>query len=80
MTKIEYKKCEKLMYEAINLLELSQKEYKESDKFLKENNIEQQEIMLRKADQHYGEGVGMNQVLATIGFFHDDMEKLSELI
>ena len=80
MTRMEYKNCEKLMYEAINLLELSQKEYKDANKLLAENNIEQHETMLRKADQHYGEAVGMNQVLATIGFFHDDMSKLSELL
>lgn len=80
MTRMENKKCEKLMYEAINILELSQKEYKDANKLLEENNIEQHEIMLRKADQHYGEAVGMNQVLVVIRFVHDDMSKLSELL
>ncbi len=80
MNKTEYQKCEKLMYEAIRNAKQSQEDYAESEKYKKnENNIEW-EIKQRQGDQHFGYAQGINQVLVTIGFKHDDMKKLSELI
>lgn len=80
MTKLEYEKCKKLMYEAIRNARQSQKNYAESEKYKKnENNIEW-EIKQRQGDQHLGYAQGINQVLATIGFKHEDMTLLSELI
>lgn len=80
MTKIEYRKCEKLMKEAITKLKQSKEEYKESDKHLKNANELEWEKFQRKADQHYGEAVGINQVLSTLGFNHNRMKELSELL
>lgn len=80
MTKIEYKKCEKLMCEAILKMRMAQKEYSESEKHLKDGNELKWECAQRKADQYYGEAVGVNQVLATLGFKHDRMKVLSDLL
>lgn len=79
MTKIEYRKCEKLMEEAIRKARQSDEEYKAYNQLLNEDTIKA-EVEQRKADQHYGEAIGINQVLATIGFKHDRMKELSELL
>lgn len=80
MTKLENEKCKKLMYEAIRDARQSQEDYAESEKYKKnENNIEW-EIKQRQGDQNFGYAQGINQVLVTIGFKHDDMKILSQLI
>jgi Holliday junction resolvasome RuvABC DNA-binding subunit len=68
MTQAEYKTCEKLMEEAIQKVKAANKEYDES------------EIGIRKADQHYGEAIGMHQVLVSLGFKHDRMKELEDLL
>lgn len=80
MTKIEYGKCEKLMEEAITKGRCAQIEYTESNKFLNEGNELEWKVNQRKADQHYGEAIGINQVLATLGFKHEKMKELFELL
>ena len=79
MTKIEYKKCEKLMEEAIQKVKQSEEEFKICGQLINENEVKA-DIERRKADQHYGEAVGINQALATLGFKHDRMKELSELL
>lgn len=79
MTKTEYGKCEKLMEEAIWKAKQSDEEYKAYNQLLNEDTIKA-EIEQRKADQHYGEAIGINQALATLGFKHDRMKELSELL
>lgn len=76
----EYKKCEKLMEEAIRKAKQSDDEYKEADCHLNVGNKMAYGIELRKADQHYGYADGINQALATIGFKHDRMKELSKLL
>lgn len=80
MTKIEYGKCEKLMKDAIRKAKQAETEYKESEKHLKDANELEWETYQRKADQHCGEAVGINQALITLGFKHDRMKELSELL
>ncbi len=80
MTKIECKKCEKLMYEAMLKANVAQEEYNESEKHLKDGNELEWEVAQRKADRHYGEAVGIKQALATLGFKHERMKELSKLI
>lgn len=80
MTKIEYKKCEKLMEEAILKARRVQEEYAVSEKHLKDANELEWEIAQRQADQHYGEAVGINQVLATLDFKHDRIKELLKLL
>lgn len=79
MTKIEYKKCERLMSDAIRKAKQFDEEYKAYNQLLNEDKIKAK-IEQRKADQHYGEVIGINQVLATLGFKHDRMKELSELL
>lgn len=79
MTKIEYGKCVKLMEEAIRKAKQSEEEYKIYNQLLNEDTIKA-EIEQRKADQHYGEAVGINQALAMLGFKHDRMKELANLL
>lgn len=73
MTKLESMKCEKLMSDAIGLIIQSEKEYEQYNLYIEQEDSIKAETEQRKADQHYGEAVGMNQVLATIGFKHEHM-------
>mgnify|MGYP007133045201 CR=1 FL=1 len=79
MTKIEYRKCEKLMEKGIRKARQSAEEYKTYNQLLNEDTIKA-ETEQRKADQHYGEAIGINQALAVLGFKHDRMKELSELL
>ncbi|MEY8333224.1 hypothetical protein AALB53_08970 [Lachnospiraceae bacterium 47-T17] len=79
MTKIEYGKCEKLMEEAIRKAKQAEEEYKTYNQLLNKD-IVKAETEQRKADQHYGEAIGVNQALATLGFTHGRMKELLELL
>lgn len=79
MTKIEYGKCVKLMEEAIRKAKQSDEEYKAYNQLLNKD-IVKAETEQRKADQHYGEAIGIEQALATLGFTHDRMKELSKLL
>lgn len=80
MTKIEYNKCEKLMNDAIVKMKIAQDEYAESADYNEKEDAVKWEVSQRKADQYYGEALGINQVLVTIGFKHNRMKELSELL
>lgn len=79
MTKIEYRKCEKLMEEAIQKVKQANNEYKAYNQLINSDTIKA-EIEQRKADQHMGYAEGINQVLVTLGFKHDRMKELSVLL
>ena len=79
MNKIEYRKCEKLMEEAIQKAKQADGEYKAYNQLIKKDKIKA-EIEQRKADQHIGYAEGINQVLAVIGFKHERMKELSDLL
>ena len=79
MTKIEYGKCEKLMEKAIRKAKQAEEEYKTYNQLLNKD-IVKAKTEQRKADQHYGEAIGVNQALATLGFTHDRMKELSVLL
>lgn len=79
MTKREYGKCVKLMEEAIRKAKQSELEYEKFNDYFADGD-ELADIEQRKADQHYGEVVGIVQALATLGFKHDRMKELSELL
>lgn len=81
MTKTEYRKCEKLMERAISKGKQAFKEYDQSEYYgVNCFDGEMREIEQRKADQHYGEAVGISQALSALGFKHDRMKELSELL
>ncbi len=79
MTKNEIKKCENLMYEAIMCAKEAMQSYKDHNSLLSQNTTKAA-IELRRADQKYGYAEGVNQTLATLGFKHDDMNTLGELL
>ena len=82
MTKTENGKCERLMEEAIQKAIQADAEYQEAEKYklLENYNEVESEIERRKADQHDGEAIGINQVLVVLGFKHDRMKELSGLL
>lgn len=80
MTKIEYKKCEKLMEEAIWKANSFYEDYRAYERLKKEGKSVDAECNLRVADQEIGYAEGINQTLAVLGFKHDRMKELSELL
>lgn len=80
MTKEEKKKCEKLMEYGIRKGKESQEEFALYEEYVKQNEEEKSALEQRKADQHYGEIVGIGQVLASLGFKHEKMKQLYKLI
>ena len=80
MTKLENKKCESLMYEAIKKAENAKMEYTEAQKHLADANELKAEIEQRKADQNIGYAQGIYHALSVIRFKHEDMKKLEGII
>ncbi len=79
MTKIERKRCEKLIDEAERNLENSDMEYSKYEGLKQKNKIDA-ECALRNADQLRGYAEGIYQALAVIGYSSGSMKKLGELI
>lgn len=80
MTKSESIKCEKLMEEAIKNAEAASRSWEKHKKCKMENNMIDAEIAIREFDYHRGYAEGINQALVVIGFKHEQMKKLQELI
>lgn len=80
MTKIEYRKCVKLMEEAIWKANNSNEDYRTYERLKSDGKSVDVECKLRVADQEIGYAEGINQALATLGFKHDRMKELSELL
>lgn len=77
MTKLETMKCEKLLNEAIRNAETANEEFSKAGKCY--DTIERH-ILETKAWNHRGYAEGINQTLAVIGFKHELMVELGELI
>lgn len=77
MTKVEYERCEKLMEEAIRKAKDAQKDFIDA---WKEDDQLQRKILRERGQNHLGYAEGINQALAVIGFKHERMKKLSELL
>ena len=77
MTKVEYTKCEKLMEEAIQKAKAANEDFSNC-------NIEKDEtnkrILLERGQNRLGYAEGIYQVLVVIGFNHERMKELSELV
>lgn len=80
MTKSEIRKCEILTEEAIKKALQSEEEYREAERHLQDGNTLEWETEQRKADQHIGEAYGINQALVILGFKHDKMKQLANLL
>ncbi len=80
MTKREQEKCRKLMEEAV----ISAEKSKELWRFYEENkdtlDTVTAEIKMRDADQHCGYAQGIHQALSVLGFKHEGMKILADLI
>ena len=77
MTKVEYAKCEKLMEEAISKAKDAQKDFIDA---WKENDQAQQKILCERGQNHLGYAEGINQTLIYIGFKHERMKELRNLL
>ena len=80
MTKVENKRCEKLLDEAIRHASNSKEDYAAYERLLKEGNKVKAECKLRTADQKSGYADGIRQALVCIGFIHERMAELDELL
>ena len=80
MTKVENKRCEKLLDEAIRHASNSKEDYAAYERLLKEGNEVGAECKLRTADQEIGYADGIRQALVCIGFIHERMIELDELL
>lgn len=77
MTKVEYAKCEKLMEEAIR----NGKEAKEKFEIAWNYKDEtQKRILINRAHNYQGYAEGINQALVCIGFKHERMKELGNLL
>lgn len=77
MTKVEYTRCEKLMEEAIQKAEQAMEEFNKAET---EKDIYELQMLMESAQNHLGYADGINQTLACIGFKHERMKELSDLL
>lgn len=68
------------MEEAIWKANNANEDYRVYERLKKEGKSVDAECKLRVADQEIGYAEGINQALVTLGFKHDRMKKLSELL
>lgn len=80
MTNIGYMKCEKHMNDAFELIIQSEIEYENHNLYIEQGELVKAEIEQRKADQHYGEALGINRILSAIGFKNERMVVLHRLL
>lgn len=80
MTKIERKRCEKLIEEAKRNLENSNIEYSKYERLKKEGKKVDAACALRNADQLCGYAEGIYQALTVIGYSSESMKELTERI
>lgn len=80
MTKVENMRCKELMEEAIRKAISSKDDYRSYKKLLKDGKQVDAECKLRLADQEIGYAEGIRQALVCIGFTHERMKELDELL
>lgn len=77
MTKVEYTRCEKLMEEAIQKAKQAKEEFNKAGS---EKDIISKSMLLTMAHSHLGYADGINQTLVCIGFKHERMKDLGNLL
>lgn len=77
MTKVEYTRCEKLMEEAIQKAKQAKEEF---NKVESEKDITSKSLLLGMAQNNLGYAEGINQTLVCIGFKHERMKELGNLL
>ena len=78
MNKTEYTKCVKLMDEAINKAKSSKEAF--NNAYNMDLSDTQRKIEELKGQNYAGYAEGINKVLAVLGFEHEQMKKLQELL
>lgn len=77
MTKVEYTRCEKLMEEAMQKVKQAKEEFNKAES---EKDITSKILLLGMAQNHLGYADGINQTLVCIGFKHERMKELGNLL
>lgn len=77
MTKVEYTRCEKLMEEAIQKAKQAKEEF---NKVESEKDITSKSLLLGMAQNNLGYAEGINQTLVCIGFKHERIKELGNLL
>lgn len=77
MNSKEYKKLEKVLTEGILAAKQAHKEFK---KMNIEDDWDKKKILELQAQNHLGYAEGINQCLVTLGFNHERMPELRDLI
>ena len=77
MTKIENKALEKVLSEGIRNAKLANEEFEKAGQTY---DTTERHLLETKAWNHRGYAEGINQVLATVGFIHEDMRVLTDLL
>lgn len=80
MTKKEKNLCEIRMDNAILKALNSKEEYEKYERLKKAGDEVEAEIALRRTDQETGYAEGVNDLLVSLGFKHEKMKTLSELL
>ncbi len=80
MKKMRYRKCERLLEEAIQKAKQAKEESKEADRCYSNFDIINMDIIQEKAYQHRDEAANIYRILASKGFKHDRMKELLELL
>lgn len=77
MTKIENKALEKVLSEGIRNAKLANEEFEKAGQTY---DTAERHLLETKAWNHRGYAEGINQVLAIVGFNHEDMRALTDLL
>lgn len=77
MTKVEKARCEKLMEEAIRNAENANEEF---NKAKSGKDVYELQMLMESAQNHLGYAEGINQTLVCIGFKHERMKELGNLL
>ena len=77
MTNIENKALEKVLSEGIRNAKLANEEFEKAGQTY---DTTERHLLETKAWNHRGYAEGINQVLAIVGFNHEDMRSLTDLL
>lgn len=80
MTNTERNKAEKILNEAIRKYQNANDDYKEYERYKKENDLVSAETYLRKFQDGISYAEGIYYALAAIGFRHPKMKEFSDML
>lgn len=80
MTKLEKAKAEKILNEAIRKYQNANDDWKEYERYKKENDLVSAETYLRKFQDGISYAEGIYNALVVIGFTHSKMKEFSDML